>query len=146
MMTTPSGATSYIKFSDKLTTSITDIVKIIDQNKEMIDAIQDIAIELTSSIGSLHTLTVKYARTANQILDVLLPIVKNLPIVPKNVQGLLVNLESITQKIIDNESITSKTIADVNSGLKSGDANKLKAHAGQLKDVTKTITALIPKS
>lgn len=145
-MTTPSGATSYIKFSDKLTTSITDIVKIIDQNKEMIDAIQDIAIELTSSIGSLHTLTVKYARTANQILDVLLPIVKNLPIVPKNVQGLLVNLESITQKIIDNESITSKTIADVNSGLKSGDANKLKAHAGQLKDVTKTITALIPKS
>ncbi|MCZ2128461.1 MAG: hypothetical protein LC099_11905 [Anaerolineales bacterium] len=145
-MTTPSGATSYIKFSDKLTTSITDIVKIIEQNKEMIDAIQDVAIELTSSIGSLHTLTVKYARTANQILDVLLPIVKNLPVVPKNVKDLLVNLESITQKIIDNETTTAKTISDVNSGLKSGDANKLKAHAGQLKDVTKTITALIPKS
>ena len=112
----------------------------------MIDSIQEVAIELTSSIGSLHALTVKYARTANQILDVLLPILKNLPIIPKNVMQLLVNLESLTQKIIDNEKVTAKTIIDVNSGLKTGDANKLKAHAGQLKEVTKTISAIIPKA
>lgn len=140
------GSVSYVKFSDKLTASITDIAKIIEQHKEMIDAIQEVAIELTSSIGSLHALTVKYARTANQILDVLLPILKNLPVVPKNVMQLLVNLESVTQKIIDNEAATAKTITDVNSGLKTGDANKLKAHAGQLKEVTKTITAIIPKA
>ncbi|MBK8780320.1 MAG: hypothetical protein IPO22_00625 [Anaerolineales bacterium] len=139
------GTVSYVKFSDKLTGSINDIVKIIEQNKEMIDSIQEIALELTSSIGSLHTLTVKYARTANGILDVLLPILKNLPIVPKNVMQMLVNLESITQKIIDNETTTSKTITDVRSGLQTGDANKLKAHAGQLQAVTKSITAIIPK-
>jgi len=140
------GTVSYVKFSDKLTASITDIAKIIEQHKEMIDSIQEVAIELTSSIGSLHALTVKYARTANQILDVLLPILKNLPIIPKNVMQLLVNLESLTQKIIDNEKVTAKTITDVNSGLKTGDANKLKAHAGQLKEVTKTISAIIPKA
>ncbi|MBN8655543.1 MAG: hypothetical protein J0M11_07395 [Anaerolineae bacterium] len=140
-----SGAVSYVKFSDKLTASITDISKIIEQHKEMIDSIQEVAIELTSSIGSLHTLTVKYARTANQILDVLLPILKNLPIIPKNVMQMLVSMESITQKIIDNEVATSKTITDVNSGLKTGDANKLKAHAGQLQAVTRTITSIIPK-
>ena len=137
------GTASYVKFSDKLTGSINDIVKIIEQNKEMIDSIQEIALELTSSIGSLHTLTVKYARTANSILDVLLLILKNLPIVPKNVMQMLVNLESITQKIIDNEVSTSKTITDVRSGLQTGDANKLKAHSGQLKEVTKAITAII---
>ena len=141
-----SGAVSYVKFSDKLTASITDITKIIEQHKEMIDSIQEVAIELTSSIGSLHTLTVKYARTANQILDVLLPILKNLPLIPKNVMQMLVNLESLTQKIIDNEAATSKTITDVNSGLKTGDANKLKAHAGQLQAVTKTISSIIPKA
>ena len=139
-------AVSYVKFSDKLTASITDIAKIIEQHKEMIDSIQEVAIELTGSIGSLHTLTVKYARTANQILDVLLPILKNLPLIPKNVMQMLVNLESLTQKIIDNETTTTKTINDVNSGLKTGDANKLKAHAGQLQAVTKTITAIIPKA
>jgi hypothetical protein len=136
---------SFVKFSDKLTDSITDITKIIEQNKEMIDSIQEIAIELTSSIGSLHTLTVKYARIANQILDVLLPILKNLPVVPKNVMALLVNLESMTQKIIDNEIVTAKTITDVRSGLNTGDVDKIRGHAVQLQSVTKTITAMLPK-
>ncbi|KAA0268122.1 MAG: hypothetical protein DPW18_18880 [Chloroflexi bacterium] len=144
--TPKAGAASYVKFSDKLTASINDISKIIEQHKEMIDSIQEVALELTSSIGSLHSLTVKYARTANQILDVLLPILKNLPVVPKNIMQLLVNLESITQKIIDTETSTTKTITDVQSGLKTGDVNKLKAHAGQLQAVTKTITAIIPKA
>ena len=140
-----SGAVSYVKFSDKLTASINDISKIIEQHKEMIDSIQEVALELTSSIGSLHVLTVKYARTANQILDVLLPIVKNLPIIPANVKQMLIKLELITQKIIDNETTTTKTINDVQSGLKTGDVNKLKAHAGQMQSLTKTISAIIPK-
>lgn len=144
-MPTPlQGRASYVKFSDKLTGSINDIVKIIEQHKAMIDSIQEIALELTSSIGSLHTLTVKYARTANGILDVLLPILKSLPLIPKNVMQMLVNLESITQKIIDNEASTTKTITDVRSGLQTGDAIKLKAHAGQLQAVTKAITSIIP--
>jgi hypothetical protein len=138
------GAVSYVKFSDKLTGSINDIVKIIEQNKEMIDSMQMLALELTSSIGSLHGVTLKYARTANQILDVLLPIIKNLPIVPANVKTMLVNLEAITQKIIDNEKTTSKTITDVQTGLRTGDANKLKTHVGQIQAVTKTISSLIP--
>lgn len=143
--TPKTGTVSYVKFSDKLTSSINDIAKIIEQHKEMIDSIQEVALELTSSIGSLHTLTVKYARTANQILDVLLPILKNLPVVPKNVMQLLINMESITQKIIDNEANTSKTITEVQSGLKTGDVNKLKAHAGQMQSLTRTISAIIPK-
>ena len=141
----PAKTVSFVKFSDKLTDSISDITKIIEQNKEMIDSIQEIAIELTSSIGSLHTLTVKYARTANQILDVLLPILKNLPLIPRNVMDLLVKLESTTQKIIDNEVSTSKTITDVRSGLNTGDVNKIRGHADQLKTVTKTLTDMLPK-
>jgi hypothetical protein len=139
------NSASFVKFSDKLTESITDITKIIEQHKEMIDTIQEIAIELTGSIGSLHALTVKYARIANNILDVLLPIVKNLPIIPKNVTDLLVTLESVTQKIIDNEAETSKTISDVRSGLNTGDVNKIKGHAGQLQAVSRTLTSFIPK-
>ncbi len=141
----PAKTVSFVKFSDKLTGSINDITRIIEQNKEMIDSIQEIAIELTSSIGSLHTLTVKYARTANQILDVLLPILKSLPIIPKNVMQLLVNLEVTTQKIIDNEVATSKTITEVRSGLNTGDVSKIRGHADQLKNVTKTLTAMLPK-
>lgn len=136
---------SHVKFSDKLTDSLNDIGKMIQDHKNMIDTIQEVALELTNSIGSLHTLTVKYAGIANSILDGLLPIARGLPIIPKNILQMLINLESITQKIIDNQAQTSKTITDVQSGLKTGDVNKIKGHAGALQNVTKTLTAILPK-
>jgi hypothetical protein len=141
----PAKPASMVKFSDKLTDSLTDITKMIDEHKTMIDSIQDIALELTNSIGTLHTLTVKYAGIANNILDGLLPIAKGLPIIPKNILEMLINLESMTQKIIDNNAQTAKTISDVQSGLKTGDVNKIKGHAGELQNVTRAITAILPK-
>jgi hypothetical protein len=76
---------------------------------------------------------------------VLLPILKNLPVVPRNVMQLLTNLEAVTQKIIDNEKSTSKTITDVQAGLRTGDVSQIKGHAGQLQSVTRTLTAILPK-
>ncbi len=139
--TTP---TSYVKFSDKLEDSLSDITAMVQQHRQMIDAIQEVALELTNAIGSLHGITVKYARKANQILDLILPIVKNLPLIPKSAQQLLSDLEQWTQKIIDNESTTAKTILGVRSSLQNGDVNTLKAHAAELQSVTKAITSLMP--
>lgn len=136
---------SIVKFSDQLTTSLNDITKMINEHKAMIDSIQEIALELTNSIGTLHTLTVKYAGIANSILDALLPTVKGLPIIPKKIVDMLVNLESITQKIIDTNANTAKTISDVQTGLKTGDVNRIKGHAGELQNVTKALTAILPK-
>ena len=141
----PATAIPYTKFSDKLTDSLNDINRMINENKEMIDSIQEVALGLTDAMGTLHTLTVKYAGIANAILDALLPIVKNLPIIPKKVTDLLVNLEAITQKIIDNSQKTSKTITDVNSGLKTGDVSKLKGHTTELKSLTNTLNTILPK-
>ena len=142
-MTTQSAG--YVKFSDKLTSSLNDISHMIGEHKEMIDAIQEVSLELTGAIGTLHTLTVRYAGKANQILDVLLPIIKGLPIVPNNVKQLLTDMEKWTQKIIDTDKQTAKTIADVHSGLKTGNVSKLKGHANELKTVTKTLTGILPK-
>lgn len=135
---------SMVKFSDRLTDSINDITKMIEEHKVMIDSIQDIALELTNSIGTLHTLTVKYAGIANNILDGLLPIAKGLPIIPQKIVELLVNLESMTQKIIDSNAQTSKTITDVQSGLRTGDVNKIKGHAGELQNLTKALSSILP--
>lgn len=134
-----------VKFSDKLTDSLNDITSMIEEHKSMIDSIQDIALELTNSIGTLHTLTVKYAGIANNILDGLLPIARGLPIIPKNILDLLIKLESITQKIIDSNVTTAKTISDVQLGLKTGDVDRIKAHAGDLQNVTRQLTAILPK-
>ena len=76
---------------------------------------------------------------------VLLPILRDLPLIPKNVMDLLVNLERLTQQIIDNQAGTAKTIADVQTGLSTGDVTKLQSHAGELQDLTRSLTAILPK-
>jgi len=144
-VSTAAKSVSYVKFSDKLSMSLHDISRMIEEHKTMIDSIQEVALELTTSIGTLHTLTVKYAGIANNILDALLPIVNSLPIIPQGVKTLLTNLEAITQKIIDTNASTSKTITDVQSGLRTGDVNKIKGHAGQLQALTRSLTSILPK-
>lgn len=134
-----------IKFSDKLTDSVHEITDMIESHKEMIDSIQEVAIELTGTFLTLHDFTIKYAKKANDILDAILPVVGKLPILPSKVKKLLIDMEKYTQKIIDDSKDTSKTITDINSGLKTGDMNKLNSHAGDLKKVTKKLTAMLPK-
>lgn len=138
------SSVSYVRFSDKLTDSMDDISAMIREHQGMIDSIQEIALELTEAIGSLHKLTVKYAGKINQVLDMLLPIVKNLPLIPKKLTKLLVDMEKWTQKIIDNKAKTGKTISDVNGGLKTGNIKKIQSQTGELKKLTRSITALIP--
>jgi len=52
-------AARYIKFSDKLTGSLNEITRMIQANKDMIDSVQEMALELTTVFGTLHSLTLK---------------------------------------------------------------------------------------
>ena len=142
----PTSDTTYTKFSDKLTDSLNDITGMINEHKDMIDTIQEAALELTSAMGTLNKLTVKYAGIANEILDLLLPIIEKVPFIPDKVENLLVQLEEWTQKIIDNDESTSKTISDVQTGLRTGDVSMIKDHSEDLKKVTKTLTSILPKT
>ena len=135
---------SYTKFSSKLTGSLDQISRMIEDNARMIDSIQEVALELTNSIGALHTLTVKYAGIANQVLDVLLPLMQKIPLIPPKLTGFATDLERLTQKIIDGQAATTKTITDVQSGLRTGDVAKLQGHAGDLQNLTRSLSAILP--
>ena len=145
MFPTTNAPVSYTRFSTQLTGSLDQISKMIEENAKMIDLIQEVALELTNSISTLHTLTVKYAGIANSILDVLLPILRGLPLIPKNVMDMLASLESLTQQIIDSQAATGKTIADVQTGLSTGDVTKLQSHAGELQNLTRSLATILPK-
>ena len=138
------GAGQYTKFSSKLTGSLDQISKMIEDNAKMIDSIQEVALELTNSIGSLHMLTVKYAGIANQVLDVLLPLMQKIPLIPPKLTQFATDLERLTQKIIDGQASTNKTIVDVQTGLRTGDVAKLQGHAGELQNLTKSLNAILP--
>jgi uncharacterized phage infection (PIP) family protein YhgE len=135
---------SYTRFSSKLTGSLDQINRMIEENAKMIDSIQEVALELTNSIGTLHTLTVKYAGIANQVLDVLLPFMQKIPLIPPKLTQIATDLERLTQKIIDGQASTNKTIVDVQTGLRTGDVAKLQGHAGELQNLTKSLSAILP--
>jgi len=140
----PAKSVSYTKFSSKLTGSLDQISRMIEDNAKMVDSIQEVALELTTSIGALHTLTVKYAGIANQVLDVLLPLMQKIPLIPPKLTQFATDLERLTQKIIDGQAATNKTITDVRSGLQTGDVSKLQSHAGELQNLTKSLSAILP--
>lgn len=138
-------AEGYVKFSDKLTDSLQDITRMINEHKAMIDAIQEVGIQLTGAIGSLHTITIKYARVVNNVLDILLPLLQKFPLVPPQLLELAKTMEKITQNMLDTSEETAKTISEVNTGLKTGNVEQLKAHAGQIQGLTKSIRAILPE-
>ena len=136
---------SYVKFSDKLTGTLEDITKMINEQKETIDTIQEMGIQLTTAIGTLHTMTVKYAGVVNNVLDMLLPILQKIPLVPPKLVDMATKIERVTQQIIDNQEKTSKTITDIDAGLKTGDVNRLKGYSGELQKITQAFTAILPE-
>lgn len=139
------STTQYVKFSDQLTQSLENITQMINEHKAMIDAIQEIGIQLTASFGSLHHVTVRYARIVNRVLDVLLPWLKKVPLVPPRLLELATTVERVTQEIIDTSDQTARTIRDVNAGLRAGDVNRLRGQAGDLQRVTQLLSSIMPE-
>ena len=137
--------TTYVKFSDQLTGTLQDITKMINEQKATIDSIQEMGLQLTTTFGTLHTVTVKYAGVVNNILDMLLPFLKKIPLVPPKILELATKIERVTQQIIDGSDKTSKTIADIDTGLKTGDASRLRGYSGELQKITQAISAIMPE-
>lgn len=145
MAATRKAKKSYTPISQRLTGSIDQISDLIEENAKLMDTVQEVGIELTNSIGTLHALTVKYAGVANSILDVVAPVLSNFPLIPKKASDTLTKLELVTQKIIDASGSTGRTIADVQTGLTTGDVTKLRGHTGELQKLSKTLVSILPK-
>ena len=145
MATKRKAPRSYTPFSKKLTGSLNRISDTIEDNAKLMDSIQELALELTNSIGTMHKLTVKYAGVANGILDVLSPVLGRLPLIPKKATRMLTDLERITQRVVDGNAKTSRTIASVQSGLKTGNVSKLRGHTNELQGLTRSLRAILPR-
>jgi hypothetical protein len=70
---------------------------------------------------------------------------EKIPLIPQKLTQFATDLEKLTQKIIDGQAATNKTITDVRSGLQTGDVSKLQTHAGDLQNLTKSLSAILPK-
>jgi hypothetical protein len=136
---------SYTRLSTKLTGSIDQVTDLIEENAKLMDTVQEIAIQLTHTIGTLHSLTLKYAGKANSILDVVSPILCSLPLIPRRAKDMLGDLERLSQRIVANQASTARTIADVQLGLTTADVTKLRGHTAELQSLSRSLLSVLPK-
>jgi methyl-accepting chemotaxis protein len=134
----------YVHFSDRMTDSLMNINKVINDNKSTLDSIQDMAVELTRAIRSLQTVVNKYVNMADNILDTIVPIMEGLPIVPDTIKEFAKDALALSKKIIATSELAEKVLPGVEAGLTTADMSKLQASTGQVTSLTKALQAMIP--
>ena len=134
----------YVHFSDKMTESLMNINKVIQDNRSTLDSIQDMAVELTRAIRSLEAAAIKYVKMADQVLETLVPFLKGLPIVGKEVMEFATEAQAMAKKITTACEMAEKVLPGVEAGLTTADMNKLKASTGDVQQLTKSLQGLIP--
>jgi hypothetical protein len=142
----PSGkkGESYVRFSDKLAGSLEDIGRIIEENKQTMDSIQDIALELTRVAGVLEATASRYAGMVDGLLDTAVPLLRNIPLVPPRTMELITDLQKLANTILDVCTTADKVITDVGDGLMKADVGKINAHTGDLQKMTKALQRVLP--
>ena len=134
---------NYVHFSDKMTEALQNINHVIDDNRSTMDSIQDMAVELTRSVQVLESAAVKYIRLVDGVLEQVIPVMKNIPLVPKKLLALFVKIEATTTKFLEACEMAEKVLPGVEEGLTTADMTKLQASTGEVQRLTTTLQSLV---
>jgi methyl-accepting chemotaxis protein len=139
-------AQKYVHFSDKMTESLMNINKVINDNRSTLDSIQDMAVELTRAIRSLQAVVMKCVGMADHILDTIVPIMEGLPIVLDKIKEFAKDALALSQKITAASELATSVLPGLEAGLTTADMGKLQASTGQVASLTKALQAMVPAS
>jgi len=134
----------FVHFSDKLTGTLEEVTRSIEENKVVIDTVQELGIDLSHTIASLAVNAVKYAKIVDSMLDTVVPILDNIPLVPQKTVDFLEKVRNLAGKIVDSCETSQRIAGDVEGGLTKGDVNKLKEHSGELKNLIRVLRDILP--
>ncbi len=134
---------NYVHFSDKMTDALQNINKVIVDNRSTLDSIQDMAVELTRSVQVLESAAVRYIRLVDGVLEQVIPIMRNIPLVPKKLLALFVKIEATTTKFLAACELAEKVLPGVEEGLTTADMTKLQASTVDVQRLTTTLQSLV---
>lgn len=120
--------------------------KSINQSKEIIDAVQHSAIELTELALTLQALAFKYADQVADLFQELKPQIKTLPIVGQLFETeIAIRTETISSSIVE-YTLKSKTIIqDIEQALETSNAEGLRKYITQIKELTSQAEDILKK-
>jgi len=110
-----------------------EVKKSIANNKEAIDAVQDISIQLTKLTGALQAYSFKNINKINQVLEVAVPQLKKIPFVADKLVEYGVNdLHGLSGVIVEKSDNIEKLIQEIEDALINADHKKLKTYSDEL--------------
>jgi hypothetical protein len=83
-----------------MTDALQNIIEVIVDNRSTLDSIQDLSVELSRSVQVLEKAAVKCIRMVDGVLEQVIPVLKNFPLVPKKLLALFVKIETTTTKFL----------------------------------------------
>ena len=118
----------------------------IEENRELLDAVQTMALEVTELASELQSLAFKHATMVAAVLQQVRPLVRNLPIVGRFADSdAVVRADSLSSAIVGYTNQAKSIISDVENALLKSDAGGLKKYItdlialrGQLTEILKT--------
>ena len=131
-------------FSDKITGALKNIGDVIDDNRGTLDSIQDMAVQLTRTIISLRAVVMRYVETADNLLEKIVPIMENLPIIPDKVMDFARDARVLAQKISAASDMVERVLPGVERSLTTADISGLQASAGEVANLTRALQDMIP--
>ncbi|OGO41369.1 MAG: hypothetical protein A2W36_01205 [Chloroflexi bacterium RBG_16_58_14] len=134
----------YVHFSDKMTGALKNINTVIDENKDTLDSIQDMAVQLTRTVRLLRAVVMKYVDAVNNILEAIVPIMEKFPIFPDKMEAFAKDALELTEKISKASALAEKVLPGVEASLTTADISGLQASSGEVAQLTRALQDMIP--
>jgi len=110
------------------------------KNKETLDAIQGIALELTRTVSALQSLTFKHMKEVDRILQTAVPIVSTIPFINHKMTELGVSdAHNVSRIIVETSTSVETIVRDIEDALVNANSSKLRVYVNDLARLTTDI-------
>lgn len=121
--------------------------RLIKENKETMDAIQEIGIELTSAIGTLQAFTFKHIQHVDKILQTAVPLLASIPVIGRKMDAMgLSEARDVSKAIVSFSTSAETVVREVEHALIDPDPARLKSYVGDIKHLTQNIREALAAS
>lgn len=119
----------------------------IRENKELVDAVQQTAIEATQLSLHLQALAFKHADQMARIIQTVRPLMKGLPLVGKFADNSgLVRAQDLSVAIVETTETLNEIVGDLQSALISSDPRGLKKYLARLEAYKDTVQEVLKQA
>lgn len=114
----------------------------IRENREFIDELQQVTLELTELVSSVQALAFKHAGQVSVVYETVMPQIRSVPVLSALLDRVeLRDSASLYRAIVDASESSKRLVADVKVAVSTSDATHLKQYISQIQALRQTVNS-----